>query len=275
MARDITEIYDEIIATKNSRQELSGLNSTSNVSIYKLWAYVVSVAIYTHEVLWDLLQLELDENLNNRINGTPEWYGQKSLEYQDGDELVVDPVTYAAVYQPVIEGNRIITRASFSENLEDGVLKLNLKVAKGDVGALEPITDDELIRFTSYIEEIKFAGTAIDIVSLDANEVNFQNVTVYYDGTRPQDDVKSDIYSSMNQYLIDMPFDGLFYVQKFVDSIQSVESVTDVYIDSDNGGIQIDFSEVKRVKELLAGYAKLSGVSSDIDLQLENSEDIS
>lgn len=262
MARNVTTIYDSIIEYKKSREELDGLNSTSQVAIYKLWAYIMSVAIFTHELLWDLFRIEINGVLDSRINGTKEWYVGKAYEYQDGDELIVLENKTSLGYDPVIEGNRLITRCAHSEDVVNFKGRLNLKTAKGDVDNLEELTSEELGRVVNYFEKIKFAGTNINIISVQADEVVLQDITIYHDGVRTNDSVRADVEAAMNDFLVNLPFDGVFYVESFRDSLQLVDNVVDVYIAelrriSHISGSPVETTIVRKV-EFDSGHAKIS-----------------
>ena len=258
MARDISVIYTSIIDTKNTRDELNGLNSNSQVAIYKLWAYIVSVAIFTHELLWDLFRDEIDETLTSRINGTTYWYAQKALDYQDGDELkVLGDGTYLG-YDPIIEESKIVTRCAFDDS--DGTL--DLKVAKGDVGSLSKLTDGERDGVESYFERIKFAGTDINIISVKGDEIRIDGVTVYHDGVRSDADIASDVEVAMDDFLVNLDFNGIFYIEYFRDAVQEVENVVDVNIaqmsvDSFEDELAPLNSVITRRASLYAGYAKI------------------
>ena len=230
MARDISVIYNGIIDTKNSREELGDLNSTSQTAIYKLWAYIISVAIFSHELLWDLFRAEIDATLDQRINGTNEWYSTQALLYQDGDELLTLGDTTYLGYDPILEDNQIITRCAYFEDLINFKGRLNLKVAKGGADNLSNLDPSEIGRVIKYFEKIKFAGTNINIVSIKADEIQLDDITIYHDGVRADEDVLSDVGDAMDDYLINLPFDGQFYVEAFRDRIQQVENVVDVYI---------------------------------------------
>ena len=263
MARDISVIYGEIIDTKNSRSELIGLSSTSQTAIYKLWAYITAVAIYTHELLFDLFRDEIELTLDSRINGTSPWYAQKALEYQKGDDLLVlGGGTYLG-YDPILEDNRIITRCSYSESTIDGAAALSLKVAQGEVGSLSPLSTNDKDGVASYFEKLKFAGTYINIISIQADDIVLNDVYVYHDGVRTGNQIRSDVDDAMNSYLENLPFDGMFYVEQLRDSMQDVDNIVDVdirllerisYIDPNNPSN----SEINRRVSLDAGHAKIS-----------------
>lgn len=279
MARDITTIYSGIIDTKNSREELKDLNSTSQTAIYKLWAYVVSVAIFTHELLWDLFKQEISDTLDARINGTSEWYAGKALEYQDGDELLTLGDGAYLGYDPIVEENRIITRCSYFENIVEFKGVLNLKVAKGDASNLSNLDINEIGKVIKYFEKIKFAGTNILIVSYQADEILLDDLTVYHDGVRSDQEILSDIENAMDDYLINLPFDGQFYIEGFRDKLQKVANVVDIYI----GTLSRDSYEagdpntpansiINRRVTLDSGYAKIKDKSL-IKLEIEEQWD--
>ena len=230
MARTVSVIYDSIIDYKKSREELSDLNSTSQVAIYKLWAYISAVAIFTHELLWDLYREEIIGILDARIAGTNDWYVGEALKYQDGDELVLLENGTRAGYSPVIEGNRIITRCAYFEDLISFEGRLNLKMAKGSPDNLSELTLGEELRVESYFERIKFAGTNINIISIQADEIILSDISVFHDNVRTDDEVRLDVETAMNDFLIDLPFDGIFYIESFRDAIQQVRNVVDVEI---------------------------------------------
>tara|TARA_R110002020_G_scaffold471855_1_gene699311 strand:- start:310 stop:1119 length:810 start_codon:yes stop_codon:yes gene_type:complete len=268
MAREISAIYNAIIEDKNARNELNDLNSTSQLSIYKLWAYVVSVSIFTLELLWDLFREEIDETINSRINGTSEWYASKALEYQDGDDLQRIDNGLSLGYDPVVRQNRIVTRAAYSESGST----LNLKLAKGDADNLEQLENSERNRVTEYFEKIKFAGTVINIISIQPDEIGLNDITVFHDGTRSDSEMNADLNKAMDDFLVNLPFDGIFYIQAFTDALQAVSNVVDVYVVRLDRTEYISGSgvttEIVRRASLEAGYAIIdSNTSLKLDIE--------
>lgn len=73
--------------------------------------------------------MDISEAINERINGTPNYYANALLQYQQGDELVVREDGLAFGYAQVDETKRIITQVSYSESTDDSNLdnKLILK----------------------------------------------------------------------------------------------------------------------------------------------------
>jgi hypothetical protein len=268
MARDISVIYDSIIDYKNSRDELSELNSNSTTAVYKLWAYIQSVAIFTHELLWDLFKIEVEEIVSNRINGTSDWYVQKAFEYQHGDSVQIINNGTALGYDPIIAENQIITRCAYYEDLIGAKGRLNLKIAKGASGSLEKLNAEELGGAGQYFERIKFAGTAMNLISIKADDIQLTDITAYHDGSRSDAAMRADLDAAMDDFMENLPFDGQFYVEKFRDRLQLVDNVTDIYIVELK---QVDYvggdaspstpTTIVRKTTLEAGYAEIADKS--------------
>lgn len=229
MARSIKEIQDDIISYKDSRPELEKLNSKSSTAIWRLWTFVMAVAIYAHEVIFDRFQDEINTLLDQRIQGTAPWYAQKALEYQDGSELVIINDGTQLGYDPVIESDRIVTRAAYIEQDTAEGRTLYLKLAKGDVENLEKLEGVEVIRINKYFERIKFAGTRILISSLNP-DLLIPQMTVYHDGVYDDTTILNRVIDAINDYMINLPFDGIFYVQKFEDAVLNVDNVVDLEV---------------------------------------------
>ncbi len=97
---------------------LDDLTSGSKVAVWRLWAYLTSVAIYIHELLWDNFKVVIEEIAAAAPAGTPRWYQKKMFEFQSGDSLVYVDNQY--VYDPIDETKRIVTRCAIEER-PDGV----------------------------------------------------------------------------------------------------------------------------------------------------------
>ena len=89
MSRTIKEIYNEAIAERNRRLELTEFASDSKMSVMNGILWVVAAVIYSFESLLDVFAVDISEAINGRINGTPAYYANSLLQYQQGDELTV------------------------------------------------------------------------------------------------------------------------------------------------------------------------------------------
>ena len=232
MARSINEIYKEIVAEKDKRLELSEYKSDSKVSVINGIAWFVSAAIYSFETIMDTFIVDINDIIKDRINGTPSYYVNAALKYQHGDKLKIKDDGLGFGYEKTDETKRIITQASYQESSNPQSLdtKLILKVATGTNGKLSPLTEDQLTQVTAYINQIKFAGTYIEVVSRKG-DIIIPRLTVFYDGSVMAKTMRSALDDALNKFIMETKFNSAIYVSSIVSCLMAVEHVTDVYMD--------------------------------------------
>jgi hypothetical protein len=125
MARTIQEIQAEIAAARQRQPGLTGLASSSATAMFRLLEYVHAVCLFTLETLWDRFRIKVDATVAAAPVGTAEWYADRALEFQAGDQLVV--LGNRVQYPAGSTGAKIIIRAAAKETTTG---KLLLKVAK-------------------------------------------------------------------------------------------------------------------------------------------------
>ena len=203
MSRTLSEIYNEAKAVRQQRLELSEINNPSKTSIMDAITWVVAACIWSFENLLDLFQVQIAQDISARINGTPEYYTQALLKYQQGDQLQVSADGTRIEYANIDESKRIITRVSYQEN--GGVQmydrELFLKIAQGTPGNFSQISDLGDIR--NYLHQIAFAGTAFQVVSRKG-DVLMPRMVVYYDGRVSESDLINNIKTALNQFIADL-----------------------------------------------------------------------
>ena len=241
MARSLTEIYSTSKQIRDQYLELTEFKNSSKMAILDAFTWVVSACIMVFETIMDTFQVDLAKELQNRINGTPAYYANALLKYQSGDELVINEEGTSFSYNTINEEKRIISKVSYSEYSSAGFNDklLLLKIATGQPGAYERLEANELLAIRSYVDKIKFAGTSINVVSRHG-DVLVPRVTVYYDGAVSEDEVYQNIENSLNEFIANIDFNGVVYVQRVIDAIQKAAHVLDVYISdssSDHQGI--------------------------------------
>lgn len=240
MARSIGTIYGEIVAYKDSQsaisalapsadteqQLLAALTSTSKVAIWRLWAYITAVAIYTHEVLWDLFRAEVQAKADAAIAGTALWYRQQVFDYQHGDTLVYNPATGKYGYAAADEPARIVKRCAVIERV-DGVVAF--KVAKLSGGVPVGLSAPEVTALAQYIKKIRFAGTMFTLTSGNGDIIRVQ-ATIYYDGVVPVATITANVKAAIEGYIGALPFNGELLLSRLTDEVQAVEGVVDVVL---------------------------------------------
>jgi hypothetical protein len=224
MARTTQEIFNQMLAEKANHPELDGLNSTSSTAVYRLFMWVVAYAIYIHETFFDIHKAEVNELINSKRLGTPEWYIGIAQDFQLGHDLEVFADNTLG-YGTTDEAAKIISRASFKE--DSGIL--TLKVAKGEIGALEALTSEELRQFSNYVEKIKIAGTKVNNISLPGDSLQI-DAAIYYDGIYSQAVMEQRVNDTIRNYELNFPFDGMLYKAEFVKMLLNIEGVVDVQI---------------------------------------------
>lgn len=226
MGRTIDQIQQSIIDAKNAKPELAVLDSPSQVAIWRLWTYIVAVAIYVMEGLWDIKQRELEDLALKAVPGTEAWLQAQVLKFQYStiDPQAIQLINFAPAYQVVDPTLRIITRCSVKQQVDKAI---KIKVAKGVQPDLVPLITAEQTALESYIDKIKFAGTVATVVTLEADRMQV-NATVYFDPQYTEAKVKQWVKDAIVNYFNTLPFDGIVYNSKLEDAIQAVTGVLDV-----------------------------------------------
>ena len=277
MGRTIKEIYSQAVAERNKRLELKEFSSDSKLSVMNGILWVTSACIYSFEAIVDAFAVDVTTTINNRINGTPTYYANALLQYQQGDTVVVreDGLAYGYVSEDPLK--RIITQVAYTENASgQGVdVDIVMKVATGEKGNLQAIPADELVAINAYLSRVKFAGTRIVAISRQG-DVLIPRVTVYWDGSVRESELYDAIEESLHDYIVNIDFNSAVYVSKVLDAIKRVDHVTDVYVDPsatpaqgiflacyDGDGLLSAPAKVHRMTHTSSGYVRQSTGKGD------------
>lgn len=244
--RSISQIYSEAVSVRNNYLRLTELDSgrsNSKLSIINLLTYVVSVCIYTYETILDLFQVRIAETLNDRINGTAEWYVQIAKKFQynpvtsAGDVLVFNENTMKIEYETIDKNHRIIEKAAYQFENENS---LTLKVCKTNENTTEiesgmpytPLSDSELTAFRMFIQQVKFIGADIYCQSLPGDIITIMNSPTnpifYNDSYITAEQALENIKKSLTEFANNMEFNGILYYQSIIDVIRKTEHIYDV-----------------------------------------------
>ena len=136
MARTIDEIQTQMLNSITSNADLADLNSTSKTSIYRLLMFIVAMAIWTLEKLFDIHSAQVDTAIYENKPGTARWYRNMSLAFQFGFNLLTDDDQFDNIgaTSEQIEASKIVKYCSVKESLESS--RLIIKVA-GDDGTIQ------------------------------------------------------------------------------------------------------------------------------------------
>lgn len=273
MARTISTIYLSIVNEKNNQptlnalqpeidseqQLLSDISSPSKVADWRLWAYIVSIAIWVHENLWDLFKSEIDVKIAEAIPGTARWLRNQALLFQYGDILVWSNNKYQ--YALIDATKQIVKRCAVVDS--GGILYI--KVAKLVDNIPEKLSSGELSTFTAYMNKIKFAGTICYIIS-DYADLLKLNFTINYDplvlkANGELINSETTIYpveDAINNYIAGIEWNGTFNVTKCIDAIQAVVGVVDPILTSGEGkAYNGAYAAINQNYQSLSGHMKI------------------
>ncbi len=273
MARQITEIYNEMVLEKqsqiqlnalqpaidNSQTLLNDLTSTSKVAVWRLIFFVVAVGIWSLEKIFDQHVAWIEQRAKEIQVGGLEWYRTQVLNFQYGDALewINDKYQYAIINP----ANKIVKLCAVNEFNN----KVLIKCAKLDGSSLaEELSEDEILSLGNYLKQVKFAGVQILIISRPADllKISFR---VYYNplvmnssgeliltpGTKPVED-------TINLYLKNLPFNGVMSITELTDLIQNTKGVVNpVYISSEAKYGLLPYSPIQDYYNANAGHMKI------------------
>lgn len=230
MARSIQDIQQLIYAQKAQEPALENLNSTSKVAIWRLWVYIISVAIWSLEKLFDLHRTDIDKRLTELKPHTARWYRSKALAFQYGFGLSFDSDKYNNQWltEEQIEASKIIKYSAVVESKNEGRLIVKIAGEQGDT--LQPITDAQRQSFEAYLQEIKDAGVRLSVVNYQPDILHLQ-MKIIYDplvlDSNGQSITKATkpVEETIISYLKRLPFNGELVLAHLIDALQQAEGV--------------------------------------------------
>ncbi len=242
MARTIAQIYDAMITEKETFASLDGLtpkpddsqtfladlSTTSKVAIWRLMFWVVAVAIWAHEMVFDEHEAEVEATAAALIPGTAQWLQGEMFKFQFGDTLqFID----GKFQYPIIDlTKQIIKRVAIVETLG----QVRVKVAKLDVSDdPEKLDAAEESAADTYLNQIKFAGTNTALITKDADLLKVA-YDIHYDpqvldsaGESIADPGTFPVVDAINGYIQELPFNGALNLTEMTDAVQAADGVVD------------------------------------------------
>nr|WP_314753324.1 nucleotidyltransferase [uncultured Capnocytophaga sp.] len=230
MARSIQEIQNLILQAKAQEPALNELNSTSKVAIWRLWVYIIAVAIWSLEKLFDLHRADIDKRLAELKPHTARWYRSKALAFQYGFDLLTDSDKFnnTGHTEEQIEASKIVKYSAVVESPNEG--RLIVKIAGEQGEQLQPITDAQKQAFEAYLQEIKDAGVRLSVVNYQPDVLHLQ-MKIVYDPLVLDSNGQSIIHATkpietaIKDYLKRLPFNGELVLAHLIDELQQAEGV--------------------------------------------------
>ena len=264
MARRIQEIQTLILQAKTQEPALESLNSTSKVAIWRLWVYIIAVAIWSLEKLFDQHRADIDKRLAELKPHTARWYRSKALAFQYGFDLLPYSDTFNNVghTEEAIEASKVIKYCAVTDAPTESRIVIKIATAQGET--LTPATAHQQEAFSRYIDEIKYAGVYVTILNNPPDVLKLairivRNPLILDESGMDVRSSKHTVKEAIQGYLKRLPFNGELSLQALTDKIQRVEGVKDVSIDNAqtkwlDGTIWGNFQEINISRIPESGY---------------------
>lgn len=268
----VNEIKEEILVKKAEYESLNGLNSTSKVAIYNLWAYVVAFIIWVQYTFFEIYQQEIDEKIRAQKVYTQLWFRDQALAYRHGHPLVRNG--YNLEYSDdgytdeEIETAMVVKRAAVIELEVTNQTFLFVKCATEVDGNLAILEEAQKQGLVDYFKRIKPAGTKLEVFSDNADDLRL-TIDFYYDpllltetGTRIDGTNNTPVQDTIRGYLKNLRFNGEFSVAEIEDIIQNVSGCSDqeAYIKSAEYNFQspVNWQSIDSTVVANSGYMDIS-----------------
>lgn len=273
----IQSIKNQILAEKAKYENLQGMNSTSKVAIYNLWAYIVAAVAWVQYELWGKYKIELAQQIAEQKKYRLTDFRNMALAFRFGHELNDDTGEYdEGIYtDDEIEAAKIVKRAAVNELELNNRKHLFVKVATEVNGDLAKLADDQYNALKQYFARIKPAGTKIIIFTDKPDDLKI-TLDFYYDplilsklGIRIDGRGNTTVQDELRAYLKNLKFNGEFTIAELENRLQKVNGCADeeVYVRSCEANYKIPESWQIINANFVAnsGYMKIDDVNLTIN----------
>lgn len=212
----------------------------STVSLESILFYIVAVAVWTLETLFDRHKQEVTELIDELKPHTRNWYRNKALAFQFGQSLVPDTDTYdnAGLRAEEVAARQVVKYAAVVEV----AAVVYVKVAGGEEGNRQPLSAEECTALKAYFKEVKDAGVALTVVNREADRFGI-DIDIYYN---PQifngalerlDGRGTTVHDTITDFVENLQFNGEYRNSALINALSGVEGVelVDLHAATANG----------------------------------------
>lgn len=205
----------------------------SQFAEWRLWVSIFARAIWAFENIMDIFKAEVQTIIAKKQPGTLAWYSERILEFQgetltgniyQGDNLIVD--NGVVRYETPDPSRRLITQAALSA----AAGTLAIKLAKKDgATTYQKLTASELLAFGVYMDNIKYPGTTINLISADGDVITYE-LNIIYDPIFTTATIETNVLAKLEEFRQSLGFDDRLYSQKLVEKVMEAEGVVTVEV---------------------------------------------
>lgn len=269
----IKDIQTQIISEKNKQDVLNDLDSTSNVSIYGLWAFCVATTTWMLYSFFSLFKTELESKIREQKIYSLLWFRNAALNFRYGQAIVNGKYSDQGLTAEQIENSKVIKRAAVDELELNNRISLFIKIATEDAnGNLMAVPNEVLQAVKLYYGDtehgIKPAGTRVVISTGSADDLKI-TIDFYYNplvlddsGTRIDGSNNTPVQDVVRNYLKNLKFNGEFTITTLQDLLQNIDGCSnrEAYIRECSANFQnpINFQPVEASYVANAGYMTIT-----------------
>lgn len=202
----------------------------SKTDILRLFTYILAVAMWTLETLFDKHNTEVKGLIAELKPHSLRWYTNKAKAFLYGVSLASETDQYDTTHLETdqVEAAKIVKYAAVEEINGE----LTLKIAAETENELRALDSDEKSAFDAYMSLVKDAGVNLIINSLPSDKLII-HATIYYDplvlnaeGSRLDGASETVVEDAIKAYLRELPFNGQFVTSALVDKLQETEGIS-------------------------------------------------
>ena len=234
MARSFNTIKTEIETAVRTYPSLDDFKlpseGGSSAGVFNLLISMMASAILVFEVILDVFKEDIQGLALSAVSCNAKWLQAQILKFQYGDTIQIGD-DYVPYYPVIDTTKQIVTRCAVVEGTW-----VTIKVAKGAVGSLAPLTTLELDALkdyyfgTNFAEGIGIAGITPAFLSESPDRMKV-TANVYYQAQLDPAVVKAAVIEAIDGFFEtfqDTNFDGTVYMIKLTDAVQAVDGVTQI-----------------------------------------------
>lgn len=249
---DVVSIRKEIYGELTNDSNLNLMNTSSDTALWEQFADIIAFVSYLLNGSWITYEQRLNKAAAAAIAHNMYWYALRVTEFQLGDTLEVN--NGVVQYSVIDESKRIIKAAAVKQGPKGTLI---IKVAKQIGAVLAPLSLGELVAFKGYVNGFKDAGVDTLVISQNPDFLKL-NLNIYYNPIVLTTVLQAQVEVAIDNYVRNLPFDGIFRRTKLTDALQLIEGIKDVEITTCEASFNYtstpNYTPIGVYYETLAGY---------------------
>lgn len=243
MAQSVEEIYNQMVSEKQNQtalndlmpqynlapptptnafiQFLNDINTNSTTGLWRLWLFIVAVAIRIQQIFFDEHKLEVNNIIANHKPGTLLWYRSQMFIFQSGYLLywvdnkykyLIDDPNARIIKQCAVEKAAGVRVRAAKDNGSGGLMKLSVL---------------EISQAQAYLDRIRYADHDVLFFSFDPDEVQLSFI-IKYDPLADLPSLQNEVKTTVKGYLQllgNNEFGGKIVLNKIIDELQKLPAV--------------------------------------------------